>query len=100
MIEAGGEPATATSLLLGITKAYTTRVGGGPFPTEETGELGEKLRSLAEKDELTGINNRRNIVRILHAEMERARRFDKPLAVALLDGARLMEAMKHRTSHE
>jgi adenylosuccinate synthase len=30
--------------VLGITKAYTTRVGGGPFPTEETGEFGEKLR--------------------------------------------------------
>ena len=30
--------------VLGITKAYTTRVGGGPFPTEETGEVGERLR--------------------------------------------------------
>jgi adenylosuccinate synthase len=31
--------------VLGITKAYTTRVGGGPFPTEETGETGEMLRT-------------------------------------------------------
>jgi adenylosuccinate synthase len=30
--------------VLGITKAYTTRVGGGPFPTEDTGEFGELLR--------------------------------------------------------
>jgi adenylosuccinate synthase len=37
---------TRIDRVLGITKAYTTRVGGGPFPTEETGELGEKLRSL------------------------------------------------------
>ena len=29
--------------VLGITKAYTTRVGEGPFPTELTDELGEKL---------------------------------------------------------
>ena len=29
--------------ILGITKAYTTRVGGGPFPTELTDEIGEKL---------------------------------------------------------
>ncbi|MFC2158689.1 adenylosuccinate synthase [Acidobacteriota bacterium] len=29
--------------VLGITKAYTTRVGGGPFPTEETGDLGQFL---------------------------------------------------------
>jgi adenylosuccinate synthase len=30
--------------VLGVTKAYTTRVGDGPFPTELTGETGERLR--------------------------------------------------------
>jgi adenylosuccinate synthase len=35
---------TRIDRVLGITKAYTTRVGGGPFPTEETGEKGEQLR--------------------------------------------------------
>ena len=29
--------------IVGITKAYTTRVGAGPFPTELTGELGDRL---------------------------------------------------------
>ena len=29
--------------VLGICKAYTTRVGSGPFPTEDTGEIGETL---------------------------------------------------------
>ena len=29
--------------ILGITKAYTTRVGSGPFPTELQNDLGEKL---------------------------------------------------------
>ena len=29
--------------IVGITKAYTTRVGSGPFPTELTDELGERL---------------------------------------------------------
>ena len=29
--------------VLGITKAYTTRVGKGPFPTELKNEIGEKL---------------------------------------------------------
>ena len=29
--------------VLGITKAYTTRVGEGPFPTEDKGEDGERL---------------------------------------------------------
>ncbi|MXN65410.1 adenylosuccinate synthase [Stappia sp. GBMRC 2046] len=31
--------------VLGITKAYTTRVGEGPFPTEQTNEIGEFLGS-------------------------------------------------------
>jgi adenylosuccinate synthase len=30
--------------VMGVLKAYTTRVGGGPFPTELTGDLGGKLR--------------------------------------------------------
>ena len=30
--------------VIGISKAYTTRVGSGPFPTELTGPAGEKLR--------------------------------------------------------
>lgn len=31
--------------VLGVSKAYTTRVGGGPFPTELNDELGEALRA-------------------------------------------------------
>ncbi|MBT5855805.1 adenylosuccinate synthase [bacterium] len=30
--------------VIGVTKAYTTRVGEGPFPTEEEGETSEYLR--------------------------------------------------------
>jgi adenylosuccinate synthase len=30
----------------GITKAYTTRVGEGPFPTELTGDIGANLREV------------------------------------------------------
>jgi adenylosuccinate synthase len=30
--------------VIGITKAYCTRVGGGPFPTELDNEVGERLR--------------------------------------------------------
>jgi adenylosuccinate synthase len=33
----------AIGYVLGITKAYTTRVGAGPFPTELTDAIGEKL---------------------------------------------------------
>jgi adenylosuccinate synthase len=31
--------------VIGITKAYCTRVGGGPFPTEIEGEIGDQLRA-------------------------------------------------------
>jgi len=33
----------AIGFVLGITKAYTTRVGEGPFPTEQVNEIGEFL---------------------------------------------------------
>lgn len=33
----------AIGFVLGITKAYTTRVGSGPFPTELTDEVGQML---------------------------------------------------------
>lgn len=39
-----GIPPTQISSIFGIVKAYTTRVGLGPFPTELKGEDGENLR--------------------------------------------------------
>ncbi len=39
-----GVSPTSIDLVLGIAKAYTTRVGEGPFPSEIHGELGERLR--------------------------------------------------------
>jgi len=33
----------AAGFVLGIVKAYTTRVGSGPFPTEQENEIGERL---------------------------------------------------------
>jgi adenylosuccinate synthase len=35
---------TKISKVLGVAKAYTTRVGSGPFPTEIKDQLGDKLR--------------------------------------------------------
>ncbi|MFH0734561.1 MAG: adenylosuccinate synthase [bacterium] len=39
-----GVPPTKISEVIGIVKAYTTRVGNGPFPTELLDEVGENLR--------------------------------------------------------
>jgi len=41
-----GIPPSLAGKPLGVAKAYTTRVGGGPFPTELTGPLADRLRSL------------------------------------------------------
>lgn len=40
---------TRIGRVLGITKAYTTRVGGGPFPTELGCEIGNKLREAGDE---------------------------------------------------
>lgn len=39
-----GLPPTKVDKVYGIVKAYTTRVGNGPFPTELHDEVGEQLR--------------------------------------------------------
>ena len=41
-----GIPPTSVSSIVGVVKAYTTRVGNGPFPTELRDETGESLRRL------------------------------------------------------
>jgi adenylosuccinate synthase len=40
-----GVAPNAIQTVIGVTKAYCTRVGGGPFPTEIHDEAGEKLRA-------------------------------------------------------
>jgi len=44
-----GIPPQKVGQVIGIVKAYTTRVGFGPFPSEETGEIGEKMRSIGKE---------------------------------------------------
>jgi len=39
-----GVPPTSINTVIGVTKAYCTRVGEGPFPTESKDEIGEALR--------------------------------------------------------
>ena len=37
------------SRVVGVVKAYTTRVGAGPFPTELLGEVGERVREVGQE---------------------------------------------------
>jgi len=39
-----GVPPGYLNKIIGVLKAYSTRVGGGPFPTEETGDVGQHIR--------------------------------------------------------
>jgi adenylosuccinate synthase len=39
----------AVHAILGVTKAYTTRVGEGPLPTELNGPMGERLRETGQE---------------------------------------------------
>jgi adenylosuccinate synthase len=41
-----GVPPRWIKTVIGVCKAYSTRVGGGPFPTELTDETGDKIREL------------------------------------------------------
>ncbi len=40
-----GVPPTRIDGVIGVSKAYITRVGGGPFPTEDHTERGERIRA-------------------------------------------------------
>jgi adenylosuccinate synthase len=50
-----GIPPTELNVVVGVAKAYSTRVGAGPYPTEEPGERGEYLRRVGgERGATTG----------------------------------------------
>ena len=44
MAAGAGVPAKVVDKFIGVAKAYTTRVGGGPFPTEQDNEVGQYIR--------------------------------------------------------
>ena len=50
-----GIPPTEVDEIVGVSKAYMTRVGGGPFPTEQSGDVGEFLQRVGgERGATTG----------------------------------------------
>ncbi|MHC4192818.1 MAG: adenylosuccinate synthase [Planctomycetota bacterium] len=44
MATGSGVPTKMVDKFLGVAKAYTTRVGAGPFPTEQDNEVGQYIR--------------------------------------------------------
>ncbi len=54
-------------------------------------ELNEELERLAKTDELTGLANRRHFLEVLDKELDRAARYERPLALVLMDLDRFKE---------
>lgn len=54
-----GIPPNRLTKIIGILKAYTTRVGSGPFPTELTDDMGDWLRTTGGEYGVTTGRNRR-----------------------------------------
>ena len=68
-----GVPPTSLQNLIGVAKAYCTRVGHGPFPSELDNELGEKIRQIGNEFGATTGRPRRtgwlDLVSLKHACM-------------------------------
>ena len=68
-----GVPPTSLQNLIGVAKAYTTRVGNGPFPSELNDDLGEKIRQIGHEFGATTGRPRRtgwlDLVSLKHACM-------------------------------
>ena len=54
-----GIPPSAITKVIGVVKAYTTRVGDGPFPTEQLNEVGEALQKIGREIGVTTGRKRR-----------------------------------------
>ncbi|KAF5103872.1 hypothetical protein D0Z03_000001 [Geotrichum reessii] len=54
-----GIPPTKIREVYGVVKAYTTRVGAGPFPTEQLNEIGEHLQNVGHEWGVTTGRKRR-----------------------------------------
>lgn len=62
-----GLPPTEVDEVIGVTKAYATRVGAGPFPTEDSGPDGEFLRRVGgERGATTGRPRRCGWLDLVH----------------------------------
>ncbi len=44
-----GVPAKWINKVIGVAKCYSTRVGGGPFPTEQDNDVGQHIRELGKE---------------------------------------------------
>ena len=96
-----GVPPKRIGQVIGIAKAYCTRVGDGPFTTEDFGEDGDRIREFGNEFGTTTGRPRRcgwfDAVAVRYAA--RVSGFDE-LAITKLDILSGMETLKFATSYE
>ena len=96
-----GVPPTAIDGSVGVLKAYTTRVGGGPFPTELEGETGEYLRDRGnEFGTTTGRPRRCGWLDVVAARYARRLNGTGAIALTKLDVLDELEEIKVCTAYE
>lgn len=59
-----GLPPSKLDAVVGVAKAYTTRVGEGPYPTEIHGALAEELREVRAAAGVVGVVGSLNFARL------------------------------------
>ena len=96
-----GVPTRHIDRWIGIVKAYTTRVGGGPFPTELDNAIGERIRKVGrEYGTVTGRPRRCGWFDAVAARYSARISGSTELAVMLLDVLSGLEEVKVAVAYE
>lgn len=96
-----GMPTRKIDRWIGVVKAYTTRVGGGPFPTEQDNDTGERIRRVGkEYGTVTGRPRRCGWFDVVAARHAARVSGSTELAVMLLDVLSGIEELKVAVSYE
>ena len=96
-----GIPPRALDQVIGVTKAYTTRVGDGPFPTELLDETGEAIREAGnEYGRTTGRARRVGWLDLPAVKYSAAMNGITYLAITLLDVLSAVEGIKICVGYE
>lgn len=96
-----GVPCRNIDRWIGVVKAYTTRVGGGPFPTEQDNETGERIRQAGrEFGTVTGRPRRCGWFDAVAARYSARVSGSTEIAVMLLDVLTGIEELKVAVAYE
>ncbi|QEH33463.1 Adenylosuccinate synthetase [Aquisphaera giovannonii] len=96
-----GVPTRHIDRWIGVVKAYTTRVGGGPFPTEQENETGERIRRVGrEYGTVTGRPRRCGWFDAVAVRYSSAVSGSTELAIMLLDVLSGIEELRVAVAYE